>query len=282
MNKTIKNGGTIQRAINNRTRTRRNKLKKESIIQSYKPARTRGYYQSVKLENPHNIFTPEFEPSPLTKGFKGEHKRYINLLKDDSLECFILNKGGHRRDIQRSNIKIVYANTGLYFEEANKVLKYVQLKKNKICKGINDNYTSYSFSNNSIFLTLSREEKEGDKKYLGFATLKIDDTQRRDKGRILKIDVICASLELAGGGQALLNGVIALAKLFEANYISLESVKIAPTIKFYLKNGFRFNQSNDDHCKESTVFPEPPDDPEEVVKNKEWDALCIMERPTIL
>lgn len=283
MKKPVKRfGGTIQRIKNNRTRkANRISWKKKTSI-SYKPARTRGHYKNVKLENPHSVFTPDFEPSPLVKGFKGEHKRYIDLLKHDSLECFILNKGGHRRDIQISNINIVYANSSLYFEEANKVLNFVLFKKNKICKGINDDYTAFSFSNNSIFLTLSREEKKGDKKYLGFATIKIDDTQRRNKGRILKIDVICASLELAGGGQALLNGVINLAKIFDANYISLESVKVSPTVKFYLKNGFKFKESNDEHCKESTVFPEPPTDPDDEVRNEEWGALCVMERPTIL
>lgn len=167
----------------------------------------------------------------------------------------------------------------VYEKQSSKVLKFKTGFENQLCEDIPLGYAKVSMSSSNLLLCLVRREtgKFGDR-ILGFATLQFEPSGK------LYISIICASLEMKGGGTKLMQGIKQIGRQIKCKSIYLESVNNQNTINFYLKESFKFTgltKQNKEalHCNENNDFNNMHTgvDNNDDVKQENTDSdLCIM------
>jgi hypothetical protein len=205
---------------------------------------------------PFRIFTPEYTPSPIKLGHQGSHERYVNINKHDKVICYLNNflatpdiydifKNKSSNSSFEFNTDFLHEvdevrdekdrKRGFWYVRAyQKVIKAYLEEDNELCNGILPRYFKQSLQQSPILMVIMRDKK----KILGFSTIDIF-YDEHDAPMYLKINLLCASTQLKGGGQVLINAIQQLANIFNINKIKLDSIQTVATIKFYLKNGFK-------------------------------------------
>lgn len=237
---------------------------KQELMRDYKQqARMRDY--NATLTPQKTIFSTD--PSPIIPGKASV--RYPN--KDlDHLECFFNNSYTNTKSnpyissdemIELFNTNgndykkiddIKYFDNNLFDKRSKKVVEYAKTKQNRLCEGLGTGYVTDSINQMQMLLCLVRRDptKKGGR-ILGFATFGMKKYFGRGK---LYIDVLCASLQLKGGGGQLINGIKKTAIQLGNNLIELKSVKTKDTVDFYIKKGFSFTKTKDTQCDTSNNF----------------------------
>lgn len=175
---------------------------------------------------------------------------------------------------------------GVYEKQSRKVLNYKNDISNRLCENIPRGYANTSFRSANLLLCLVRREKDDNDgsraRILGFATLELEPSG------ILYIAIICASLEMKGGGSKLMQGIKQIARQIKCKSIHLETVNDKDTIRFYLKESFKFTgltKKNEKalYCNEENDFEErhvvhDDADIDEVDLDKKTNSpdLCMM------
>jgi len=217
---------------------------------------------SIKLHNRSSIFHHGFSPEKIIR--HGETKKLVNertkkpdfrnkrfIRKSDEVKFFLSPKfsriepdfkdlfdGLKRNDIHTDEESFVQEASDLYHFSTN--------SDNNFCKGeINEKYLFESIVDYSHAMLILRRGQ----KILGFATMNF-------KEESIYIPLICSGDNLYGAGQMMVDYLVSIAKILNYSKITLGSIKLDDTIKFYLKNGFTFDNSNDTDC----VFKQNPDD----------------------
>lgn len=205
----------------------------------------------AKAENPKSLFLPGYEPSKPTLGEKNNKGVVIN--ETDSIECYVnpAFKVDYRT-LACKNLKVFRPNRDEFINIQDNLIDFYARPENKICYGIDYDYVIGSIRSCELLVLAVRNDKLG-RKLFGFASLFFHVIQDSSPGT-LKIDVICGSGRILGTGTLLLDGVKEITSSLGATRIKLESVKTNSTIKFYLKNGFTFDDQEDTDCKRTTDF----------------------------
>jgi hypothetical protein len=238
---------------------------------------TRSKKRAVRTANPNAIFLPGYSPSKPKKGEKG-NARFISS-KTDTLECYVNPIFSDNYETWTPEKTDVFRPTLDGFAQVRADLaQYYSRQENAICGGVDLEYVTNSIRYTELLLVAVRSDDFG-RRMFGFATLTFNEGKKlrlRKEPDHLKVDVICSSTELLGGGSFLLKAIKDIARSLDAPQIKLESVKSTPTIKFYLKNGFTFSDPNDKDCNVSVDFDDEERFRSTAEYNKHADSLCKM------
>jgi len=208
------------------------------------------------------------EPSPIIRGQKSIRHPNPEI---DHLECYYNTKPTHNTELNKlfemelkyheiDNIKYFRNHDNdnkVYEKQSSKVLNFKSEVENQLCEHIPQGYAKKSMDSSHLLLCLVRREagKFGDR-ILGFATLQFEPSGK------LYISIICASLEMKGGGTKLMQGIKQIGRQIKCKSIYLETVNNQNTVNFYLKESFKFTgltKKNEKalYCNEENKFNEP-------------------------
>ena len=189
------------------------------------------------------------------------------------MECYINPKVFRKKfeDLTSGKITLFSPTQAEYTNITDELANYYLVAANSICGGVNIEYVNESIANTQLLLIAVRTDSKGNRQLFGFATVLYSQLYN-----FVKIDVICSSTELLGGGTLILNGVKEIATSLGATRIKLESVKNNATVKFYLKNGFTFSIQDDDDCTITTDFNDEKRFGSRAAYEIHGDKLCEM------